>query len=501
MRNFIKSKPLFLFLLPVFFVLHGFSAYYDLVPVKDAFLLVLVYIAAAWLLAWLFWFLYRDLKKAALTALLIMSFHFFFGSIHDFLKDVFNGAFITRYSFLLPAGFLFFLVMIILLKKKKSSFTKLFTYINVLFLLLLTGEAVWLAGKIAGKKENPLLNSDNVSFSRCDSCKKPDIYLVILDEYAGNSELKAICNFDNGPFENDLRKRGFHVINESTSNYNITHYSIASTLHMDYLELNRKATEQENYKYTTGVMSQSRVKKFLSGHGYRFYNLPFFDSPGMPAQHQDNFLPAKTKLITSQTFLSRLFNDIIFNIASGKFRFRPLLKKYIYGVKNDNEKILRLTRDFTASQTVMPKFVFTHLMMPHYPYYFDSAGNPKPLETLFETQPSDINSYTGYIHYCNKQILQLVDDLLTASTEPPVIILLGDHGFRHFKRKVDPLYYFMNLNAVYLPGKNYNMFYDSMSNVNLFRVIFNTQFNQGFPTLKDSTILLEQYTYGDYKTD
>ena len=493
MKYFLRTKPLFLFLLPVFFVFHGFFEYYGFVFLMDALLLVLVYTAGALIIAGLFWLFYRNNEKAVLITFLLMAWYFFFGSIHDLSKNYFPGAFISRYSFILPASFLFFLAVIIILKKRKKTFPKLFAYLNLLLILLLASDLVLLSGKIIHKKATPAFEQVNESFLRCDSCNKPDIYFIILDEYAGNTELKELCNFDNSAFENELSNRGFHITGESTSNYNITHFSIASTLNMGYLELNPKATEQENYKYCAGLMNNNLAFNFLTAHGYQVYNKPFYDLPGEPARPHDNFLPSNTKLITSQTFFSRVSKDIILNVASGDFHFKPLLKKYMYQVQHKNENILHYTREIATSQTSMPKFIYIHLMMPHFPYYFDSTGNARSLESLVESQPSDIPGYTGYLQYCNKKLLQLVDDLKSASAEPPVIILLGDHGFRHFKNKVGSRYYFMNLNAVYLPDKNYRLFYDSMSNVNLLKVVFNTQFRQEFPILKDSTIFNQFY--------
>jgi hypothetical protein len=69
-------------------------------------------------------------------------------------------------------------------------------------------------------------------------------------------------------------------------------------------------------------------------------------------------------------------------------------------------------------------------------------------------------------------------------------MLLGDRGFRQGIKKEEREYVFPNLNAIYLPDKNYRLSYDSISNVNQFRVFFNTQFEQHLPLLKDSTIFL-----------
>jgi hypothetical protein len=85
----------------------------------------------------------------------------------------------------------------------------------------------------------------------------------------------------------------------------------------------------------------------------------------------------------------------------------------------------------------------------------------------------------------------MADHLLQTAPAPPVIIFMSDHGFRHFTKPVDRKYHFMNLNAVYLPGRNYSLFNDSLSNVNQFRVLFNSLFKTSYPVLPDSCIYLK----------
>jgi hypothetical protein len=69
----------------------------------------------------------------------------------------------------------------------------------------------------------------------------------------------------------------------------------------------------------------------------------------------------------------------------------------------------------------------------------------------------------------------------------PAILLLSDHGFRRPGTDMEDKYDFMNLNAVFLPNGNYQQFYDSISNVNQFRALFNSLFRQRYRLLKDST--------------
>jgi hypothetical protein len=320
----------------------------------------------------------------------------------------------------------------------------------------------------------------------CDTCK-PDIFFIILDEYAGNITLSDLFDFDNRVFLNELQKRGFHIVNESRSNYNYTPFSIASILNMDYLKLDMEAKGNGNLKYCYEKIKSSNVLKFLNAEGYKFYNYSIFDFPGQPAPHYDSFLPRKSELITSQTFISRIVKDIQFNIATGKFPFKAFLQKLNYDNLHNNNYIIKHTIELAGQNNLQPKFVYAHLIMPHYPYYFNSKG--KPLAIGNDTG-QNMKDYIEYLQYCNQQILQLVDHLLSASSKPPVIMLLGDHGFRHFTKKQPRRYYFLNLNAVLLPNKNYKKFYDGITGVNQFRVLLNTQFNAQLPLIKDSTIYL-----------
>ncbi len=203
----LRSYPVFLFLLPIFFVLHGCTENYDFVPAKDALLLTLLYIGSSLVIAFLFWLLYRDITKASLVAFGIMAYHFLFGSAQDMLKKHFAETVVTRYSFILPVSFLFFLALIIWLKRNRNPLGKILLYLNFLLLSLITIDAAWLVLRTLGSGRPPAAIGDG--FSKCDSCKKPDIFFIILDEYSGNTALKDRFNFDNSGFENELRHRAF----------------------------------------------------------------------------------------------------------------------------------------------------------------------------------------------------------------------------------------------------------------------------------------------------
>src|SRR4026207_2010773 len=102
----INRLPLFLYLLPLFFVLHGFTESFYLVPVTDSFLLLLKYLTAALVFNIAFFFLFRNNYRASFFLFVLLFIYFFFGAIHDQIRNVLPGTFFSKYSFILSFIFL-----------------------------------------------------------------------------------------------------------------------------------------------------------------------------------------------------------------------------------------------------------------------------------------------------------------------------------------------------------------------------------------------------------
>ena len=483
----IKTQPFFVCLLPIFFVLHGCAENFGFVPLADALLLIAIYLSVSILFFGLFWLVYRNFAKAALVAFFIMCFHFFFGTVHDGLKKLFPGTFLGKYSFVLPAACILLVLLLLLVHKmKKSSLVVFTTYLNSLLLLLIIIDGGIMIEKFFANKNIPPSSDE---FTKCDTCAKPDVYFILADEYAGHDELKNVFHYDNSSFENELKNREFRVMDHSHSNYNLTPFSVASILNMDYIPLTDSLRSGSNLAHSYQWIKNSTVLHFFQANGYQFYNYSVFDFEHKPAPVRETFLPVKTQLITSQTFLSRLQRDLWFKTVT-IFKSKKSIRDVTYYNNVNNKRLYRLTWEIAGERTAQPKFVYTHLMMPHYPYYYDKNGTELPFERVVEGNQVHKNDYVGYLQYTNRKILDLVDHIQKSSPAPPIIILMGDHGFRHFVVPVDRKYYFMNLSAVHFPHADYTTITDSMPAVNLFRAILNSQFQQHLPILKDSTIYL-----------
>ena len=484
--SFLKSKPVFFILLPLFFVFNGFTDNYNAIPAKDALVLFLTYSGVSLFFFAIGWLFYREPFKAAIFSLIVMSFHFFFGAIQDLLKNTFGDILITRYIFLFPFFLVVFVLLAWLLKKTKTKPVRLGYYLNILLCVFILIDVGLLIQKIA--QRHPGKTFSNFAIN-CDSCVKPDIYFLVFDEYSSSSALKEALNYDNGDLDSFLVDKGFRLLPFSRSNYNFTEFSIASTLNMEYLEIpNPSACTVKDYNYCFERIKSNAVCSVLTSAGYEIINHSIFDLPKNPTPIKEDFLPLKTKLITSQTFLSRIKKDLYYHLVEGRFAINWLSKDLVYSTYYTNKKVIEGTLKAIAESPGKPRFLYAHVEMPHPPYYFDKYGNEKTREQIVkENREMNITSYLDYLPKTNEVVKQIVNKIFSHSKRPFAIILLGDHGYRS-----DPIkkFQFRNLNAVYFSTGKYNGFYDSITNVNEYRVLFNTFFNTSLPLKKDSTIFL-----------
>jgi hypothetical protein len=484
----IIHKPFFLLLLPVFFFLHTLLANYYSLLVDDAIKFTLIYTAAGLLIALLLWLWYRDFHKASLAAFVLLAINFFFGSAYQFIQQLPGGNFLSRYRVLLPVLGVFIIASLIFIKRSRRKFLRTGMYLNILFLLLITLDCVQLISG-AQQMRGHYIKKINLQLNPALVTNKPDIFLLVADEYAGKQQLQDIFRFDNSAFEATLKERGLTIIDSSIANYNSTIYSIASMFSLDYIDQQPEG-RPENYKdilFCRDLIKRNSFTRFLVNSGYRICNYSFVDI-GKENKATENILPPNPVILNGSTLLYRLLYTFGASFTPQK-KLDEIKTKLLF----DNIKIDSLLRKLLTEKRNQPKFVYAHFNMPHWPYFFDSSGNSTPLSKLTEEFKADKKAYIQYLHYTNHKLLQYIDLIKKHSPNPPVIILMSDHGFRQLPPGTEKKYYFMNLNAVYLPSGDYSGFYKGMSNVNQFRTILHKVFNQHIVPLKDTSLFIKDY--------
>lgn len=485
----IISKPFFLALLPLFYFQHAMFENYAPSLVPDFLKLTLLYSGITILLAGVIFLFFRNFTKAALASLTIIALNFFYTSIQNLLTKISGGPIFSKLSILLPISTLFVLIIIYIIAKSNKSLFTFCRYLNfLLFLLIIIDFVQIIQAKDQFQSRLKKHTFQNQNFAKCDTCSHPDIYLIVADEYAGNQELKDIFNYDNYKFDSALTQKGFNVIKNTNANYNSTVYSMGSFFSMNYLNgLNKNLTE--NYKdilFCRELIKENALTKFLEiKNGYEIHNLSFFDLSDHKSSVQ-NILTTNTNILAGATLFNKLRN-----IFGARLVSKQKLEKIKLTELAENLKTELLLKETIYTVNGKPKLVYAHFNMPHWPYFFDSAGNKTPVDSLTEAYKANKQAYIQYLNYTNNKILGLIDDVKLKSNKPPVIMLISDHGFRQLTPGTDKKYYFMNLNAILLPTTRYAGFYEGMSNVNFLRMFMNTQFKQSWPLLPDSSIFIK----------
>lgn len=493
-QGWLGKKIWFLVLLPVFYFLHLATEYHPVITPGS-----LVMPVSAWLLGVPI-FLYVCLRfikpsfvKYAVCIFYLELIFFFFSNIHLFIEKAIP--FLGHYKTLLPLLALGLLLLIVYTRKMKAPPFRFFLYLNTLMIVLLIVECgQYLIKTVPSVKKalsfnNP--NSDLPPIPPCDTCLKPDVYFIIFDSYTSSKQLKDYWHYDNSGLDSFLLNRGFYDALHSRSNYNYTPFSIGSILNMDYhrMTFNSKI---DMLQYCEGIktIENNRVCRLFEQMGYTIINHSFFPVPGDKPRQDLGFLVSNQEMLLTPTLFFKIQEDIAWNFVDTNRRVTiadEIIQNKLFGLQQTQNTYRNLLA--LASQPHdKPLFVYTHLLLPHDPYFYDSSGKVKP-QSAWNNQANIEKDYLEQLKYTNTLIKNMVDHLQKTATRPRVIIIQGDHGYRDYPIVPNNME-FNNLNAIYCPDRQYAGLYDSITSVNTFRFILHKYFKAPLSLLKDSTVYI-----------
>lgn len=247
----------------------------------------------------------------------------------------------------------------------------------------------------------------------------PDVWHILFDRYAANATLKAHYGFDNQPFIDALRQRGFVVPDRAYANYQRTSHSVASTMNATLLDpLARKMADDQGdwVPIYRAARNGSAIRQF-NAFGYKTI---FAGSWWEPTRV--SAVARESVTIRAVPQLARLAID---QSAAG-FWLGDLGLPYFDGRGDQcyraNEKFRRLGE---IARDESPKHVFAHFLIPHPPFVLNADGSCRDLETARKRSRSE--NYVDQVRFTNREVLKLIDRIL-AGPRPAVIVIHSDEG-------------------------------------------------------------------------
>jgi len=438
---------------------------------------LLISMAAAYIFYLMIFLVIRNWHKAGILASLAIFFLLSYGNAYIFIEDRFGDSIKHRYLLVifLLAFVLIGILVIFKLKNPGNTNTAIFFggLVIVSYLLFSIG---WnevkqrRAGYISDEK-----TSENATVS--ESEKLPDIYLIILDGHTRSDVLKTVYDYDNSDFINELESMGFWVADCAQANYPGTNLSFSSLFEMDYLH-----NIFDNFNdLVLPPMNRTASIKILADSNYKIvkfdnYVMNHFDVKEDILFSRDDAIFGSInefEAIVVDTSILRILIDM-----EGFFPdtwVRPF-KDDIY-LTHYRDSVFVLDKLPDIKKIEEPLFVYAHLLVTHDPFVFlpdGSYGSSKQGEKV---------DYRNAVEFIDTTLPEILNEIINESEEPPVIIVMGDHGATIKTGIIEDR--MSILFALYLQGEKPEERSSYFSPVNAFRIIFNHLFNFQFDLIED----------------
>ncbi len=404
-------------------LLNIFSNHYPTVPMPDLLQQTLIYGSGGMLAAWILRYFFFAWTKPNSILLILLLFEFYFSPAHKSWKSLIGESFWSSYSLLLPILFLCILLSVYLaVRKPRYRFVNLITTFSIWMILVSVGQLLWSASSERSVTAAP-------DFRAID--KKPDIVLILLDEYAGSSSLRSFFQFDNRDFTEQMQSLGFQEVQGSSSLYNATVFSMASLFDMQPLNLpGNHVSNLENWRKGVQRINRNRWTNFLNTNGYTIHNasiFPFNDQPAFEDIFHFHIVGAARlhHFNTSQT----IYRDLAYHIYTQNL-FGQSKKTFLQKMIRDLNDFLRSQTEEVVRNSPGPDFHYIHLFLPHDPYLMNENGEDVPVEVALN--PLNKQAYLNYLKYTNKRVLMMLRSM-KQNNEETIFIVLSDHGWKNMR--------------------------------------------------------------------
>jgi hypothetical protein len=498
MKKPLVAHPFLLALFPILFLFSHNIEQMSFSQVWVSMIVVLGFTLVAFSLLTL---ILRNGNKAGIIVSLFLVLFFSYGHVYDAMWGEVQGEpplgghpLLLGGCAVILAGVVAFVAMT---RKKLQDVTKILNVVALsLVAISVVNIGIFELRRVALWRGDADVESSEVARAAVENVDTfPNIYYIILDGYARADVLEELFDYDNSKFIDSLRQEGFFVANKGRANYAQTALSLASSLNLKYLDdlAERLGPKSRDRQPLEEMIHDNTVFQFLERQGYI---VVAFDSGYSFTDVRD------ADLYMSPGWSWDEFEVALINTTPIPILLKKDLEHNPYAL---HRRRILYAFDHLAdvSELKGPHFVFAHILAPHPPFVFGPNGEEIEPDREYEladgshyflegTRDEYVRQYGDQLAFVNDKLKVAIEEILTSSSRPTIIILQADHGpgsmldwdkpaNTNFKERLSIFY------ALYLPMDGFEGFYDDMTPVNTFRVLFNRLFGTNYELLQDES--------------
>jgi hypothetical protein len=440
----------------------------------------------------------RDTDRRAFLTLVAVGVFSAFGYGVDLLKLQVRSEALASIIVLAPVA-----VAALMVRRVQVPFRPVTRYLNLVMVILVAwtgGSFLWHSRPPTTPLTLPDIPIRTVALRNTGPGAQPNLFLIVLDKYAGHRSLLKTFGFDNTAFERALQRDGFFVPAAARANYVQTFLALAAMLNWQYLDGVAQQLGPENGSWAVAypLIEDDRTWRALRRLGYRFVFLP----SALPATDHNRFadvqLPDPSQMpheFGAIWLRGTLLSPILDRVCPRLGCSGPSLPYVPETARLLDWKFEMIP---ALAESDRPVFVLAHLTVPHEPYLYDAeCRHRQPYWPAVDTgrEESAVKAaYVAQVQCVNRKVETLVRAIAARSARPSIILLQSDHGHGLFGRDVPPLSEVdprrvadrTDIFAAYrLPGAPPDLVHDSIGPVNAMRAVMRYYYGFDLPPLPD----------------
>lgn len=476
--NSIKNLPFHPYVIAVFSITSLYASNFPDIPLADVVLPLVVVLMGAVVTVFVMRLMFASKERAAIAGSYVLFLTLFFTHFCVILEFLLSHWIrYIRYRYSLSGWLVLIIVGLVWLRLSKQNDRKMTILLNFVSILLVISSVSTIGFKfISSLSEFQLKGQMNtINAEKGITLQRPkkarDIYYLVFDRYPNNQFLENEYGFNNTPFYNHLQERGFFIATNSWTNYPRTVISMASALNMAY------HSEVILSDTVYGKMIKNhKVGRFLKTQGYKYFHVGNFYNPlrfnkNADFNHRISIFPSEfADIVYSMTPISRVW-------PFGAPTY--ILSRLGIDDKGGYSSLTQMNVLKKITSMEGPKFVYVHFL----PYHTNAIGK----------------SFIERTTFINDSIVEMIDDILSKTKIPPIIVIQADEGpyLSNKDRNLDRIMQIRKrtgiISAFYLPGENVSGTIPStISPVNTFRLIFKEYFDADIDLLDDRIFYWEK---------